>query len=197
MIKKFLWVPMLVLVFVVTSCGASGGTADGKQTADAAFEKIINQEWDTLIDLKEQDGDEAALGEVRTWRIDEGYDRWKEYKKRLEGDDGYDPKGKSGIEGEDDWKTMSRGKGEALRAGFYRVYVNDEWEKRLTEMKWAYAGHSEELEVEGQGKASYTYMNGYGDSISIRCKRVGGLWYLTSAKLDMEKEVPKKPKDDE
>lgn len=197
MIKRFMWVPMLALVFVVTSCGASGGTADGKQIAEAAFSKIIAQDFDTLVELMEVDGDRAALEEITAWRIEEEYDIWKDFKVHLSDKEGrlLDPKSKSGIESEDDWKAMSYGKGWAIERGFYKVYDNDDWEKRLTEMQWGYAGRSETLEVEGQGDAEYMWMNGYGDSISVKCKRIGGLWYLKSARLHMTKELPKKPGD--
>ncbi|MDC1143015.1 hypothetical protein OAU50_07985, partial [Planctomycetota bacterium] len=148
-------------------------------------------------ELMEQDGDMDGMAEIRAWRVEEGYDRWKDYKDRLEGDNGMDPKSKSGIEGEDDWKEMSYGKAIALEKGFYKVYANDDWEKRLTEVKWAYQGHREELEIEGQGKATYQYENVYGDSITIQCERKGGLWYMSRAGIEMSKELPKKPKDDE
>ena len=197
MMKKFLWVPMLALVFVVTSCGASGGTADPKQIADAAYAKIIAQDFDTLIDLMDNsDMDFDAESEVRAWRIENKFDTWKEIKDHIKGDNGLDPEGESGVKDEDSWKAMSKGTQVALGSKLYRVYANDEWEKRLTELPWAPTGSSQNLRIEGQGKASYDYKNVYGDSIHIECQRKDGMWYLSDFKLTMAKEVPEPPKDE-
>jgi hypothetical protein len=63
-------------------------------------------------------------------------------------------------------------------------------------MTWARVQVKQELEIEGQGNATISYMNGYDDIITVRCERKNGLWYLTGVKVSMEKELPKKPKDD-
>jgi hypothetical protein len=39
-------------------------------------------------------------------------------------------------------------------------------------------------------------MNGYGDTISVKCSRTNGLWYLSSVDVEMPKELPKKPKEE-
>lgn len=195
MMKKFLWVPMLALVFVVTSCGASGGTADPSQIADAAYAKIMAQDFDTLIELTDtRDLDSDASAEVRAWRIEKEFETWKEVKEYYKGDKGLDPEKKSGVEDEESWKEMSAGTSNALSWGLYKVYASDSWEKRLTELPWAPGGSRKELEIEGQGTATYYYENVYGDSIKIKCNRIDGVWFLGRVTLEMPTEVPEPPK---
>lgn len=190
-------VPLLALILALSSCGGGGGgAADPKDIASAVVSKLSAMDFDSMDELMEVDMDLDAGKEVREWRIKEGYDRWKDYKKRLEGDGGMDPKSKSGIDGEEKWKEMSWGKKQGLEMGLYRLYANDDLEKRLKDMKWAYAGKNVKLDVEGQGRAEVVFINGYHDMIEVKCKRVNGLWYLTDVEVKMEKELPKKPKDD-
>ncbi len=185
-----------LVVLAMAGCGAGGGAADPQSIADAAVKKILAKDFDSVFDLMDTGGQDASgLGEIREWRITEKYDLWKDYKKRLEGDNGRDPKSKSGIDGEEAWKKMSKGKEWALEQGFYRLYVNDDLDKRL-EMRWALSSREFELKVEGHGSAEFYYKNGYRDSISVACVRLNGLWYLKSVKVSMEKELPKKPKED-
>ncbi|MBK9975699.1 MAG: hypothetical protein IPP14_13080 [Planctomycetes bacterium] len=189
--------PLMVLLVILSSCGGgSGGAADPKEIGDAALKKILAKEFDTLDSLMEQDMDMSAVKELRDWRIKEGYERWKDYKKRLEGDGGMDPKSKSGIDGEDKWKEMSYGKKMGLEMDLYKLYANEDVDKRLGEMKWAYIGKQVKLVEEGQGTATVHYMNGFQDMIEVKCKRINSLWYLTSVEVTMSKEPPKKPKDD-
>ncbi len=79
--------------------------------------------------------------------------------------------------------------------GFYRVYTADDWEKRLKEGEWYMAGREVKLEVEGQGVATFRYLNRYNDSIKVECYREGGVWYFGDADIKMEKKMPEKPKD--
>ncbi|MCF6227999.1 MAG: hypothetical protein L3J82_04920 [Planctomycetes bacterium] len=198
MIKRFMWVPMLALVFVVTSCGASGGTPEPKQIADAAYAKIIAQDFDTLIELMDtSDMNFDASAEVRAWRIEEKFDTWKAVKEDYKGDEGYDPEKESGIEDEESWKEMKPGTEMALKMGLYKVYANDEWEKRLTELPWEPTRASKKLQIEGQGTATFKFRNVYKDSIEILCERKDGMWYLAGVELRMAKEVPEPPKKDD
>ena len=177
-------------------CGGGGGSADPKAIADDAVKMIKAKDFDSVYDLTDRTYlDESGYGEVREWRITEGYERWKDYKAGLEGDNGTDPKSKSGIDGEDAWKNMSAGKSWALRKGLYKLYVNEDLDKRL-EMTWALSGGDVELKEEGHGSAEFVYANGYRDMISVKCTRKNGLWYLSDVDVTMEKELPKKPKDD-
>lgn len=188
--------PLVLVVLAMSACGGGGGTAQPKDIADAFMKKFLAKDFDTISDLTYREfEDESALGEVRAWRIENGYDRWSDYKKRLEGDAGMDPKSKSGIDGEEAWKNTSYGKGYALRKGLYKLYANDDLDKRL-EMTWALAGGEFKLVEEGHGDAEFYYTNGYGDGVEIKCVRVNGLWYLSSFTVRMEKELPKKPKDE-
>jgi hypothetical protein len=188
--------PLAVLAVMLFGCGGGGGAADPKSIADDAVKMIRAKDFDSVYNLTDRTYvDESAQGEVREWRITEKYDLWKDYKKRLEGDEGMDPKSKSGIDGEDAWKNCSAGKGWALRRGLYKLYANDDLDKRL-DMTWALAGGDVELKEEGHGSAEFSYMNGYGDSISVKCTRQNGLWYLADVDVNMEKELPKKPKDE-
>ena len=188
--------PLVLVVLAMSACGGGGGTADPKDIGEAALKKITSMDFDSLDSLMDHDVDLDAVKEIRDWQIKEGYERWKDYKKGLEGDAGSDPKSKSGIDGEEKWKEMSYGKKLALDWGLYRLYANDDAEKRLKEMTWARAQVKQELEVEGQGRAVITSMNGYSETITVTCQRKNGLWYLTSVKVSMDKELPKKPKDD-
>jgi hypothetical protein len=188
--------PLAALAVMMFGCGAGGGAADPKSIADEAVKMIRAKDFDSVWNLTDRTYyDESAMGEIREWRITEKYDLWKDYKARLEGDNGMDPKSKSGIDGEDKWKSMSRGKGYALSAGYYRLYANDDLDKRL-DMTWGLSDGGVELKEEGHGRAGFTYRNGYGDKIDVECVRLNGLWYLTSAEVKMEKELPKKPKEE-
>jgi hypothetical protein len=196
MMNTWKLLPLALLAVAAFGCGGGGGAADPKAIADDAVKMIRAKDFDSVYNLTDRTyKDESAQGEVREWRITEGYDRWKDYKKDLEGDNGWDPKSKSGIDGEDAWKGMSAGKGWALRRGLYKLYANDDLDKRL-EMTWALADGGVKLEEEGHGEAEFMYMNGYGDTINVKCERLNGLWYLRSVQVGMEKELPKKPKDE-
>lgn len=189
--------PFAALLIMLSSCGGGGGgTADPKDIGDSALKKFLAKDFDSMIDLLDQStGDWSGREEVENWRKAEGYEIWKDYKDRLEGDNGMDPKSKSGIDGESKWKEMSAGKDWALRNGFYKLYACDDLDKRL-EMKWVHTSTSTDLKIEGQGEGSVTYMNGYGDRLTVSCVRRGGLWYMTDANPKMDKELPKKPKTD-
>lgn len=189
--------PLMVLALVMFGCGPGGGTAEPQDIGDAVLSKIQAKDFDSLIDLMDQsDTDISGMEEIRTWRIEEGYERWKDYKKGLEGDDGSDPKSKSGIDGEDAWKSMSMGKDYALDVGLYRLYVIDDLDKRLEEVTWARRGVNETLDVEGQGTATVSYQNVYKDRITVSVVRKNGLWYLAGVEVKFNKELPEKPKDD-
>jgi len=188
--------PLAALAVMLFGCGAGGGAADPQSIADDAVKMILKKDFDSVYNLTDRTYmDESAAGEVREWRISEGYDRWKDYKERLEGDNGMDPKSKSGIDGEDAWKSMSPGKGWALRKGLYKLYAKEDLDKRL-EMTWALVSGDVTLKEEGHGTAEFGYINGYGDSIGVSCTRQNGLWYLSGVEVSMEKDLPKKPKDD-
>ena len=124
--------PLMVLALVMFGCGGgSGGTAEPQDIGDAVLKKIKDKDFDSVADLIDQsDADMSGIGEIRSWRIENGFERWKDYKKTLEGDDGMDPKSKSGIDGEDAWKSMSMGKSYALQTGLYRLYAVDDLDKR-------------------------------------------------------------------
>jgi hypothetical protein len=187
--------PLFVLAVVMVGCGGGGGTPDPRDIGHSAFKKITSKDFDSLHNLMDTWGGEMSdEAKRRDWRIAEGYDRWKEYKARLEGDNGLDPKSKSEIDGEDKWKSMSPGKELGLEWGLYKLYAVDDLDKRL-EGPWSWSA-DQRLSIEGQGNASMTFTNGYNDTISVTMSRREGLWYLTSVSTNFPKELPKKPKDD-
>jgi hypothetical protein len=188
--------PMVALVVMMSACGQSGGTADSRDIGDAVLAKIQAKDFDTLVSLMDQsETDLPAQMKVRDWKVENKYDTWKQYKARLEGDNGMDPKSKSGIDGEDAWKSMDFGKHLALSLGLYRLHAIEDLDKRL-EGPWALEGKRDKLEIEGQGSSTLSYGNGYGDTITVRCERKGGLWYLANVSTEFEKDTPKPPKED-
>ena len=188
--------PLVALVVMMSACGGGGGTPDPRNIGHAVFSKIVAKDFDSLDGYLDTWGsDTSAYGEWRAWRIKEGYDRWSDYKKGLEGDNGTDPKSKSGIDGEEKWKEMSRGKSLALGWGLYKLYAVDDLDKRLGEAPWYWSAR-QELGEEGQGEARMTFTNAYRDQITVSMVRREGLWYLSGVNVEFEKELPKKPKDD-
>lgn len=192
---------LLVLVAMpvafATACGG-GGQSDPQTIADAVVDGFKSEKftkgWDYMP--KWQHNSAEKMAEVKKWRGKEGWDRWKDFKNRLEGDNGLDPKDSSKItNGEEKWTGASDAERWAVLQGFYRVYTADDWEKRLKDGEWYMAGREIELAVEGQGKASFRYLNRYNDSIKVDCYREGGVWYFGDADIKMEKKLPEKPKD--
>jgi len=180
-----------------TACGG-GGSADPQSIADAVVSGFKNEKFTKFYDYmpKWQTAAAEQESEVKKWRAKEGWDRWKDFKTRLEGDNGLDPKDKSGITGgEEKWTGASDAERGAVLMGYYRVYVADDWEKRLKDGEWFLDGREIKLEIEGQGTATFEYKNRYNDSIEIRCFREGGVWFLNGARIKMEKKMPEKPKD--
>lgn len=188
--------PMVALVVMMSACGGGGGTPDPRDIGHAAFKKIIAKDFDSLDGLMDTwGGDANAEREVGQWRVKEGYDRWKDFKTKLEGDNGMDPKSKSEIDSEEKWTSASYGKEMGLRWGLYRLYAVDDLDKRLGEVPWAW-GATQRLAIEGQGTAEMVFSNVYEDTITVTMARRDGLWYLTGVSVQFEKELPKKPKDD-
>lgn len=187
--------PLFVLAFVMFGCGGGGGTPDPRDIGHAAFKQIVAKDFDSLDSLMDPwGGDVSLVGTQRAWQIEEGYRRWKDYKARLEGDNGMDPKSKSEIDGEEAWKNMSFGKAVGLEFGLYKLYAVDDLDKRL-ESPWTWNA-DQKLQIEGQGNATMEFENGYKDTITVTMSRREGLWYLTSVRVDFQKELPKKPKDE-
>jgi hypothetical protein len=46
--------------------------------------------------------------------------------------------------------------------------------------------------LEGDGSATVTYQNRYGDELSVGCERIGGVWYARSTSLKGEEKLPTK-----
>lgn len=191
--------PLAVLAFVMFGCGGGGGAADPRPIAEGVLDALKNENFTAVYDYHapwEHEMGEQMTG-VKRWRMTEGYERWKDLKKNFEGDEGLDPKDKSEITGgEEKWSEASDAQRYAVFAGFYRVYTADDWEKRLKESDWYWAGRSINLKEEGEGEATFRYRNRYRDSITVTMVRDGGLWYLASAEINMAKEIEEKPKDD-
>jgi hypothetical protein len=196
--KKMLMVtPLAALILMMAGCGGGGGTADPKEIGDAVLAKIKSKDFDDVVNFTNTSmNDLDGESKVRQWRAKEGYDRWKDYKDGLEGDKGTDPKGKSGIDGEDAWKSMSAGKHFALESGLYKLYAVDDLDKRLGDVPWAMTSMNVELVEEGQGNARIIYSNVYGDVVRVSCMRWNGLWYLTSVEARFDKDLPKPKKDE-
>lgn len=166
--------------------------------ADAIVESCVNEKFTKFYDYMPSWMTSAAAqeSEVKKWRMKEGWDRWKDFKMRLEGENGLDPKDKSGItNSEGKWIDATDAQRGAVLMGFYRAYSADDWEKRLKDGDWFLDGREVKLEVEGQGEAQLVYKNRYNDTIEIRLFREGGAWFLAGARIKMEKKMPEKPKD--
>ena len=166
--------------------------------ADAVVDSIVDEKFTKFYDYMPHWMTAAAAkeSEVRKWRMKEGWDRWTDLKMRLEGNQGLDPKDKSGItNSEAKWIDASDAQRGAVMMGFYRVYSAHDWEKRLKDGDWFLDGRDLKLDVEGQGRAKFEYRNRYNDKISVSCYREGGTWYLAGASITMEEKMPEKPKD--
>ncbi|CAG0979139.1 hypothetical protein PLCT2_01800 [Planctomycetaceae bacterium] len=186
-----------VPVAFASACGG-GGQSDPQSIADAVVDGFKSEKftkgYDYLAKWKLNSGEKMA--EAKKWRMKEGWERWKDLKKRFEGDEGLDPKEKSQItNGEEKWGGASDAERWAVLQGFYKVYTAEDYEKRLKEGEWYLAGRNVKLDVEGQGEASFTYVNRYNDAIKVDCYREGGVWYFGDADIKMEKKMPEKPKD--
>lgn len=190
--------PLMLLALVAFGCGGSGGTAEPQPIGDGVMEAIASESFTKVYDYLPdwQKDSDVKQTEVKMWRMKEGWDRWKDLKPRFEGDNGLDPKDKSGITGsEEKWTAASNAERAAVLMGFYKAYAADDFEKRLKDGKWYLADREVRLAIEGQGSAEFRYVNCYKDSIEVKCFREGGLWYLSDVKLNMEKKLPEKPKD--
>lgn len=186
-----------VPVAFATACGG-GGQSDPQKIADAVMDGIKSEKFAVGFDYLPKWQHESAekMAAAKKWRMKEGWERWKDLKKRFEGDEGLDPKEKSQItNGEEKWSDASDADRWAVLQGFYKVYTAEDYEKRLKEGDWYLAGRDIELAVEGQGTATFTYLSRYDDSVTVKCWREGGVWYFGSAKINMPKKMPEKPKD--
>ncbi len=185
--------PLFVLSLMVFGCGGSG---DPDGLADSIKDDIISESFDSLFDYhmdweKEKDEGKAA---ANAWRHEEGYEKWKTTKEKLEK---LDPKDKSEIaDSKDKWAEASDAERYAVRSGVYLIYEAEDWEERLKEGLWYKSSRSVEYGLEGQARGSVSYKNKYGDSIRVSLYRENGSWYLSSVTVDMPKDKPKKPKDD-
>ncbi len=198
--RMLMLAPLVLLTLVAVGCGGGGGTADPKQIADAVLDDFKSENFAGIYnyyasyqhEMAEQDRQRKA------WRMKEGWDRWKDFKKRLsDGDLALDPKDKSEITGsEEKWVGASDAQRYAVLEGYYRIYAADEWEKRLKESEWYWDGRKVNLQEEGEGTATFRYRNNYRDSLEVSLYREGGLWYLGGVELNFEKAMPEKPKDE-
>jgi hypothetical protein len=166
--------------------------------AEAVVEGFVSEKFTRFYDFMPSwmTATAAEKSEAMKWRMKEGWDRWKDFRKRLEGDNGLDPKDKSGItNSEAKWIDATDAQRGAVMMGFYRVYAVDAWEQRLKEGQWFLDNRVLRLEVEGQGRAEFRYSNRYRDGISVQCVREGGVWYCAGVDIKMERTLPEKPKD--
>lgn len=186
-----------VPVAFATACGG-GGQSDPQTIADAVIDGFASEKFTKYYDYMPKWMTSAAEKEaqVKKWRMKDGWDRWKDLKKRFEGDEGLDPKDKSGItNSEDKWVGASDAERGAVMMGFYRVYAAEDWEKRVKEGEWFLDDREVKLDVEGQGTAKFRYQNKYKDGLTVHCLREGGVWYCAGVEVRMEKKMPEKPKD--
>ncbi|MCC6572949.1 MAG: hypothetical protein IT462_04075 [Planctomycetes bacterium] len=186
-------------VIYLAGCGGGGGTAQPEDIATGAINAIKGENFTALYNYGPQWARDAQPKEteVRKWRAKEKWDLWKDFKKRFDGDGNLDPKNKSGItESEEKWMGASDAQRTAVLMGLYRIYNNEEWEKRLKEGDWYLDGRDVKLDIEGQGRATFTYRNRYNDTITVVCTRENALWSLGNVTVEMPKDMPKKPKDE-
>lgn len=188
---------MAVPVAFATACGG-GGQSDPQTIADAVMDGFKSEKFTKGFDYMPKWVTTGAekKAEVQKWRAKEGWDRWKDFKARLEGDNGLDPKDKSGItNSEEKWMGASDAERWAVLQGFYKVYTVDDWEKRVKEGEWYMSSRNLKLDVEGQGEGRFNYINKYNDTVTVSCWREAGVWYLADVDFKMEKKLPEKPKD--
>lgn len=185
--------PLLVLALAVISCGPSGGAAGTpEEIGDAVKDAIVGISFTDVysyLPAHRIESDKQA-NDAKAWRWEEGYERWKdveEYIKEL------DPERESGMTDEDGFKNASHAERYALMQGLYKLHDIEKKDERLGDGLWFRASRSVELNVEGQGSATVTYSNKYGDSIRVRCVREDGLWALSRLEVSIPKEAPKKP----
>lgn len=190
--------PVLALIFMLSACGGGGGTPDPDPIAKGVVDAITGESFSKIWGYYPGHVHDIGKGqtEAKTWRMKEGWERWKDLKPRFEGDNGLDPKDKSGITGgEEKWVGASDAERHAVFLGLYRIYTADDWEKRLKEGGWYMASRNVKLDVEGQGTAEFRFRNRYNDSIEVGCTRENGLWYLAGVEVNIDKKMPEKPKD--
>lgn len=190
--------PLVLVVLAMSACGGGGGTADPDAIAAGVVDAIKGEKFANVYNFLPDHQKSMADGRatVGAWRMKEGWERWKDFKPMFEGDNGLDPKDKSGITGgQEKWEAASHGERYAVFLGLYRAYAADDWEKRLKDGTWVLASRSVKLDVEGQGRASISYQNQFNDTIEVACIRENGLWYLADVEMKMSKKLPDKPKD--
>jgi hypothetical protein len=194
---------MLLALFAVpavftTACGGGGGTSTPDDIGNSVM-KIIKtkdlKDWDKLIKMCYPIWEDAGKQDIaeRKWKMENSRLRWKEdVKPDVEK---MDPKGKSEIDSEDKYKAMEAGRWYALQTGAYTLAEKEDWEKRMSEVDWWMTGRDVKLDVEGQGRASLSYGNQYGDSIVVHAARIDGKWYLAAVDLKgVPKDLPEKKK---
>lgn len=188
--------PLFVLALIAFGCGGGGGAAGSpEEIGEGVKDAIVSENFTDVYSYIPAWQIESSEGRtaVKKWRMEEGWEKWKPLKERLEK---LDPKDKSEIIDEDKWKEASNAQRLAVFMGFYKCYAADKWENRLKEGLWYLSSRDVDLDPEGQGDATMIYQNKYNDTITVRAVRENGLWSLRNASLEMAEDLPEKPEGD-
>lgn len=182
--------PLFVLAFVMFGCGG-GGSASAEGVGEAVLSAIQSEDFPAIYDSYD-----PWTADALQWRKDSAIyesettkDWWKNVKDNYVGENSLDPGKKLEITDKDTLFALEPAQGMALVDRWYEKA--HKWEKfadRMADMRLV--GVNVEHGLEGDGSGTVAYANKYGDELSVRVKRIGGVWYARSVTLEGKEKLP-------
>lgn len=190
--QKTLALLLLPVALLSVGCGGGGGQSDPLAMSEDIVGLIKSERFDRLLGYT-SDTDQRMFSDMHQrglLELKENFVKWDgglaDQVKQL------DPKDKAEVSSKDKFSGINARKAFALMNGCYRLYNISDMEKRL-KADFFLAQHETSLSLEGQGLASFTFLNVYNDQIKVECRRIDGKWYMADLNLRFEKDLRSVP----
>jgi hypothetical protein len=186
--------PLVLLTVALTSCGG-GGSATPQGVGDAVLSAVKGEDFPSVYDSFAPwttDAHQVRKDQMK-FESETTKDWWKNHKDTYSsgGDNSLDPGKKLEIDSEEKLFELDPNQGAALMQRWYqKAHKWEKFKERMEDLRLVDVSTKHGLE--GDGSATVTYQNRYGDELSVGCERIGGVWYARSTSLKGEEKLPTK-----